>query len=102
MSFPFAKLLDEEFLRVAKEEDISLEQLVAEVAGATNYTTRTIYLFRSGKLAIPAELIPYLVQRFKSRNLINYMESLCDCVPVEVPEQFDLARLSTGAVREVL
>lgn len=97
-----AHTLNEEFRRVAKEEDITLEQLTEEIASATNYTTRQLYNFRSGKWPIPSELIPYFVMRFKSRAVLNALIGLCDSVPVEVPEQYNLAKLSSDAVRSTL
>lgn len=96
-------LLDAEYRRVAKEEDIPMEQLVEEVSQATRYTPRMLYNHRSGKWPLPAELISYYCMRFKSRVLIDALVAQCNRVcPISVPDQFDLARLSSRAVRDTL
>jgi hypothetical protein len=96
------KILDDEFKRVAKLEDISMEQLVSDVAATTSYTPRQIYNFRSGKWPLPSELIPYFCMRFKSRALLYGLIGLCERTPVEIPDSYDLAVLSTRIVREDL
>jgi hypothetical protein len=97
-----AQTLTEEFKRVAGAEDIKLEDLTQEVASATNYTTRQIYNFRTGKWPLPSELIPYFCMRFKSRTLLNSLIAICDRAPVDVPETYDIAKLSLDAVRSTL
>lgn len=98
-----AQILDSEFRRVAKAEDIPMEELVEEVSQSTRYTPRQLYNYRAGKWPIPAELIPYFCMRFKSRSLIDAMVAQCNRVcPVEVPDQYDLAKLSSKAVRDTL
>lgn len=100
---PFAQALDREFQRVAREEEIAMEDLVYEVSQETNYSTRMIYNFRSGKTALTAELIPYFCARFKSRALLNCLTAICDrAIPVTVPEDLDLPRITTAALRDTL
>src|SRR5262249_9661699 len=102
LSKRLAKLLDREFVRVAKEEDLSLSDLVGQVAQETAYSSRQIYNFREGRTELPASLVPYFCSRFKSRALIDLLSDDCEPLSVEVPELFDLARLTSGAVRETL
>ena len=99
----FAAILDAEFKRVAKQEDISMEDLVDEVGRLTGFSMRHIYNFRTGKWPVPAEVIPRLCKRFSSRALVDAVVAECNNVcPVEVPSDYDLARLSSRAVRETL
>lgn len=100
MSLP--RVLDEEFKRVAREEEKTMEELVSEVAALTNYTPRQLYNFRSGKWPLPAELIPFFCMRFKSRAVLNALIAICEKIPVKVPESLDIARLSSQVVREDL
>lgn len=103
MSHPLAKCLDDEFIRIVEKEEKSFEELMEEVAQATNYKERSIYNFRSGKIALPAELIPYFVKRFDSRALLNCLLTICEeKSPFLVPRQYDIARLSTTALSETL
>lgn len=95
-----ARALDGEFKRVAKDEQISMEELVNEVAALTDCSTRQLYNYRSGKWSLPGELIPTLCKRFRSRALLDELIAGCAETPVEVPETFDLTRLVTQTVRD--
>ena len=101
MSQSLARALDAEFRRVAKDEDITMEQLVQEVADLTNYTPRQIYNFRSGKWPIPAPLIPMLCKRFGSRLLINVLDEELKEVP-PVPLNCSIEELALNTMREVM
>jgi hypothetical protein len=68
-----ARALDDEFKRVAKAEDISMESLVAEVAAGAGCTPRQVYNYRFGKWPIPSSLIPTLCQRFRSTLLLDVL-----------------------------
>src|SRR4051794_752852 len=95
-----ARTLDDEFKRTAKQEDLTMETLVEEVAGITGYTARQLYNFRSGKWPLPAAIIPILCQRFGSRILMHALAAQCEQTPVNVPDEYDLARITTQAVRD--
>lgn len=98
MNLPDA--LDREFKRVAKAEQISMEELVNELATLTNCSTRQLYNYRSGKWSLPGEMIPTLCKRFRSRALLDELIAGCEETPVDVPEAFDLTRLVTQTVRD--
>ena len=98
MSLP--QTLDEEFKRISKQEDIPMADLVEEVSRITGYTTRQIYNFRSGKWPLPASIIPILCKRFSSRTLLQVLAALCEQTPVTIPDEYDLARFTTQAVRD--
>lgn len=100
MSLPNA--LDEEIRRVAREEDKTMEEIVAEVAATIGCTPRQLYNYRSGKLRLPASMIPILCKRFNSRTLLHVLISECEQTPITVPDQFELGTITTGAVRDVM
>jgi hypothetical protein len=100
MKFVLARVLDGEFLRIAGEEDVKLSALVGEVAQATGYSERQIYNFREGRSDLPSALIPFFCERFKSRALIDALSD--SDFNVEVPEMYDLTRLTSRAVRDIL
>lgn len=97
-----ARALDEEFIRVAKAEDISLNDLVEQVASITKISSRQLYHYRSGKQILPSSLIPALCKRFRSRALLHALEAECCETEEEVPESFELARLVTQTVRDTM
>lgn len=97
-----ALTLDGEIKRVSKLEQISIEDLVKEVAQITECSARQVYNYRSGKWLLPGAYIPALCKRFGSRALLNALEDSCRETPVEVPEAFDLTRLVSQTVREDL
>ncbi len=92
--------LDREFKRVAKFEQISMEDLVNEVAALTDCSTRQLYNYRSGKWDLPSGLIPILCKRFRSRALLDELAGACAETPVDVPDAFDLTRLVAQTVRD--
>lgn len=97
-----ALALDDEFKRVAKVENLSMEDLVAEVARLVECSTRQIYNYRSGKWLLPGEMIPRLCKRFGSLVLLHALEDGCRETCVEIPEQFELSRLVSQTVRDDL
>lgn len=68
-----ALALDEEFKRVAKNEDVPMGDLVAGVAELLGCTDRMIYNYRSGKWPLPSSYVPVLCKRFKSTLLFNVL-----------------------------
>ncbi len=66
-----AKVLDEEFKRVAKLEEKDLAVLMEEVAREIGVDQRSLYNFRSGKWPLPAAIVPRLCQRFGSTKLVK-------------------------------
>ncbi len=97
-----ARALDEEFIRVAKVEDISLNDLVEQVASITKISSRQLYHYRSGKQVLPSSLIPALCKRFRSRALLHALEAECCETEEEVPESFELTRLVAQTVRDTM
>jgi hypothetical protein len=97
-----ALTLDAEIKRVSNKEQISIEDLVKEVARITECSTRQVYNYRSGKWLLPGEHIPALCKRFGSRALLHALEDSCRETPIEIPEDFDLTRLVSQTVREDL
>ena len=77
-----------------------METLVEQVVEITGYTARQLYNFRSGKWPLPAAIIPILCQRFGSRRLMHALAAQCDQTPINVPDQYDLARIITQAIRD--
>lgn len=100
MNLPHA--LDEEFKKVAKAEQKSMEELVREVAALVGYSARQVYNFRSGKWLLPAQLIPVLCKRFRSRALLDALIDECGDAQVEVPDSYELTCLVSQTVRDDL
>lgn len=100
MSIP--QVLDAEFKRVAREDDVSMETLVDDVSRASGFSPRQLYNFRSGKWPLPASLIPIACRRFKSRALLYSLIAEVERTPVIVPETYELTRLTTQAVRDAM
>ena len=94
--------LDGEFRRVAKAENISMEVLVSEASRLSECSPRQMYNYRSGKWLLPAQLIPVLCKRFRSRALLDALIDKCRHSPVEVPDSYDLTRLISQVVRQDL
>jgi transcriptional regulator with XRE-family HTH domain len=92
-----APTLDAEFKRVAKQEGISMESLVNEVALLAECSARQLYNYRSGKWSLPSDLYPALCKRFGSRALLHALEADCEETPEEVPESFELTQLDAFA-----
>jgi hypothetical protein len=97
-----ARALNEEFKRVSRREEISMEELVDQVARLLNRSVRHVYNYRTGKWAFEPAFIPIFCNRFGSRTLLDVLVAECGGVEVEVPDHFDLARLVSTTVREDL
>lgn len=100
MNLPHA--LDDEFRRVAKAEEMSMEDLMSELSGLTGYSARQLYNFRSGKWKVPADVLPVLCRRLGSRALLDALIDECSETRVDVPDGYDLTRLISRTVREDL
>lgn len=70
---PLSFALDEEFKRVAKDEDKPMGDLVAEIAELLGCTERMLYNWRSGKWSLPSDYVPILCKRFGSPLLFNVL-----------------------------
>jgi hypothetical protein len=92
--------LDSEFKRVAKAEQVSMDDLVNECARLVECSTRQIYNYRSGKWSLPAEMIPTLCKRFGSLALMHTLAEACRETPIEIPEKFELTRMVAQTVRD--
>lgn len=97
-----ALTLDGEFKRVAKAEQVSMDDLVTECARLIECSTRQLYNYRSGKWLLPGEMIPRLCKRFGSLALLHALEDECRETSIEIPEQFELSRLVSQTVRDDL
>lgn len=95
-----ADTLHREFKRVARAEQIAMEDLVNEVSKLVECSPRQIYNYRSGKWDLPSGLIPALCKRFRSRALLDELTAGCAETPVDVPDAFDLTRLVAQTVRD--
>jgi hypothetical protein len=94
-----ALMLDDEFKRVAKAEQISMEDLVTDVARLVGCSTRQIYNYRSGKWELPGSMIPTLCKRFASLSLLHELAGECASTEIEVPESYELTRMISGSVQ---
>lgn len=97
-----ALTLDDEFKRVAKEEQIEMADLVVECARLIGCSPRQLYNYRSGKWPLPGDAIPALCKRFGSLTLLHALAEGCRKTPIEVPEQFELSQLTARTVRDDL
>jgi hypothetical protein len=100
MNFP--QTLEAEFKRLAKKEQKPMEELVEEIARLVKKSVRQVYNWRSGKWDVPSQLVPVLCRRFGSLALIHALEDECRDIEAEMPEAFDLARLTSQTIREDL
>jgi len=69
-----ARVLDDEFRRVAVAEDIPMANLVEQVAKTAGCSPRHIYNYRAGKWSIPASLISVFCKRFNSTALLTQIK----------------------------
>jgi hypothetical protein len=97
-----ARVLNEEFKRVAQRDEISMEDLVQEVAYLIQRSGRHVYNYRTGKWPFEPALIPLFCRRFGSRALLDAIVSECSEVTVRIPDRFDLTRLVSTTVRQDL
>jgi len=101
-----APLFNLEILRIAKlenkTEEAQIKALMEELAQLCGVSVRSLYHWRSGRHPLPGELVPILCQRFSSRALLDELNREAEQTPIEVPDQYDLARLASQAVREDL
>lgn len=100
--YRLAWVLNEEFKRVARRDEISMEELVVEVARLVCRSPRHIYNYRTGKWPFDPSFMPVFCRRFGSRALLEALVSECSDVKVEVPEKFDLTRMVMNTVRQDL
>ncbi len=97
-----ARVLDAEFERIARHEELPMEELVLEVARLVNRSVRQVYNYRSGRWSFEPALIPIFCRRFRSQSLLHALVAECNDVRVEVPETFDLTRMVSMTVRQDL
>lgn len=95
-----APLLNHEILRVVKAEQISTEDFVKELADLCGVSVRMIQHYRSGFYKLPADHIPVLCKRFGSKALADEVNRLLTETGIDVPDEYDLARLAARSVRE--
>ena len=96
-----AAMLEDEFKRVVATESISMAELVKDVAQSIHYTERHIYNWRCGKWKIPAQVLPALCRRFKSRGLIVVLESEMAGTPVlEMSGESDFCEMAISLLRQ--
>jgi hypothetical protein len=99
---PFAQTLDDEFKRVAREEDIPMDALVEEVAKLTELRPRQLYNYRSGKWPIPAKIIPILSKRFRSTALLAVVRGQVHQLFLLVPDCRDIDERERDLLRLIL
>ena len=66
-----AAVIDSEFKRVANEEGVVMQELVADVARYLGIPERNIYNYRTGKWSVPASIISPLSIRFRSSAILE-------------------------------
>ncbi len=102
MTLKLAPLLNAEVLRAAKAEnktdEDSMTEFMDELAALCEVGTRQVYRWRSGSAPLPAEHVATLCTRFGSNALLDEMTRTATAI--EVPDEFDLARVATRSVRE--
>lgn len=105
-SLDLTPLLNQEILRVAKEEkltdDTSMKQFMSELADLCGVSLRMVYHWRSGHAKLPGDHVPSICKRLGSLVLLDAMKSAASETRVEVPDQFDLALQASRAVRQDL
>ncbi|HKV41698.1 MAG TPA: hypothetical protein VJX67_21015 [Blastocatellia bacterium] len=92
-----AQVLDAEFERVSKSEDVPMLDLVEEISSLTGYSQAQLYNFRKGRFSVPSSLLPILCKRFKSRALIEALDGEIGPDPAETA---DFNQLAIEATRE--
>lgn len=97
-----ARTLDSEFKRIAREENLTMDTLVSEIARLTGKSERQLYNFRSGKWELAPSLFPILCKRFRSLALVDALREECSETQIDVPESYDLTCLVSRTVRDDL
>lgn len=96
-----ALALDNELRRVAAEEDVTLDEMVNEIAALIGKTARMLYNYRSGKWDLPSSLIPVLCARFKSHTLLNALAGELKETIIEVPQGIEFSQLAIQILRQI-
>jgi len=94
-----------ELKRIALLEDKTMDVLCDEIAnlvGLKGREHRQLYNWRSGRWALPSNVIPTLCRRFKSLALLNALKDECSDVAIEVPDGYDLTREVSQTIRKDL
>lgn len=97
-----ARILNEEFKRIVRCDEISMEDLVLETASLIQRSARHVYNYRTGKWPFEPAFIPIFCRRFGSRALLDALANECSEVQVEIPDKFDLTRMVSVTVRQDL
>lgn len=101
-----APLLNLEILRIAKSEnkteEAQIKALMEELAQLCGVSVRTLYHWRSGRHPLPGQQLPTLCRRFGSRALLEELSRGIEQPSIDIPDEYDLARLASQAVREDL
>jgi hypothetical protein len=97
-------LFNQEILRVAidekKTDEDSIKDLLIEIAKLCGVTLRAVYHWRSGRHALPSDVVPILCKRFGSNALLDELNRLRAQIEIEVPGQYDLAKMAARSVQE--
>lgn len=93
---------DDEVQRVAKAENLSIEELTEQLALLLEVKPRQIYNYRSGKWQMSPGAIPLLCKRFKSRALLHALEAACADTEEEQPDDYELTRMVAQTVRRAM
>lgn len=94
--------LDDEIKRVAKTENLSIDELTEQIAQLLGVTARQIYNYRSGKWEMSPSAIPLLCKRFKSRALLHALEAGCADTDEGQPDEYELTRMVSQTVRRAM
>ena len=99
--FPLHQILDDEFKRVAQQEDIPMSDLVGQVAELCSVSPRHLYNYRAGKWNIPASLIPIFCRRFQSTALLVALKGAIADGAISIPPSALRTSHSAPAVQQL-
>jgi len=96
-----ARVLDDEFRRVAEDEGLAGAELVEDVCAIVGKSPRQIYNYRSGKWPLPSSLIPPLCKRFKSSALLDALAGQVKENPLPITSDIDIGHFAIRVLKEV-
>lgn len=99
---PVALTFDAEIKRMSIEKGLEIGKVMTKLAGFTGLDERQLYNYRSGKTDIPSLLIPIFCKQFESNALAMSVIGLCDDANFEEADAFDLVKLCSSTLRDIL
>lgn len=99
-SSPQSLTLENEIIRVAKEKQIPVADVLSHLAKFSQITERQIYNYRAGKTDIPSSLVPVFCNYFQSKALA--MSILIQCNDKEEIDNFEIVKIANDSCRQTL